>query len=141
METVNITDSEWEVMRVVWTLGHATSKDITEILTVAKDWKPATVKTLLGRLVKKQALSTETVGKRFVYRAVVTEDASLQTASQDMMEHICAMKVGQMITEMIVHANLTRDDLTKIQSELARKKPIEHLYCNCIPAECTCSQN
>ena len=48
---VKISDSEWEIMRVIWTLGQTTAQEITQILADSMDWKPATIKTLLGRLV------------------------------------------------------------------------------------------
>lgn len=44
----NITDSEWEVMRVVWAQNKTTSKDIRDIIENKKNWKPATTKTLIG---------------------------------------------------------------------------------------------
>lgn len=61
--SVKISDSEWEVMRVIWTLGQTTAQEITSILGDSMDWKPATVKTLLGRLVKKEVIWTEQEGK------------------------------------------------------------------------------
>ncbi len=64
-----ITDSEWEVMRVVWTLNEATSNDIIDVLEKKKDWKPATTKTFIGRLVKKGILETKKQGKRYIYSA------------------------------------------------------------------------
>ena len=52
----HITDAEWEVMRVVWANGRVTSKEIISILKEKMDWKQATIKTLLGRLVEKGVL-------------------------------------------------------------------------------------
>ena len=62
-----ITDAEWEVMRVVWANGRVTSKEIISILKEKMDWKQATIKTLLGRLVEKGALNTEQEGRKFIY--------------------------------------------------------------------------
>ena len=50
-EQIEISNAEWEVMRVIWTLGQATSRQLIEIMEVKQNWKPATTKTLLGRLV------------------------------------------------------------------------------------------
>ena len=50
---IKISDSEWEIMRVIWTLGKSDAQEVTALLSESKDWKTATVKTLLGRLVKK----------------------------------------------------------------------------------------
>lgn len=59
----HITDAEWEVMRVVWVNGRVTSKEVISILKEKMDWKQATLKTLLGRLVEKGVLNTEQEGR------------------------------------------------------------------------------
>lgn len=52
-EKVKISDAEWEIMRVVWSKKQASSQEIVSVLATKMDWKPATIKTLIGRLVKK----------------------------------------------------------------------------------------
>ena len=68
-----ITDSEWEVMRVVWANQEVTSKEIIEVLEQKKAWKPATTKTFIGRLVKKEMLNTKKEGNKFLYSTDVNE--------------------------------------------------------------------
>lgn len=48
----NITEAEWEVMRVVCTLEKVTSNEISEILQEKQGWKSTTAKTFIGRLEK-----------------------------------------------------------------------------------------
>lgn len=48
-----ISAAEWEVMRVVWTYGTVKSSDIIMILGKGRKWSDSTIKTLIGRLVKK----------------------------------------------------------------------------------------
>ncbi len=38
-----ISDAEWQVMRVVWTLGQANSSEIIEQLAAKCAWSPSTV--------------------------------------------------------------------------------------------------
>ncbi|PJH64288.1 BlaI/MecI/CopY family transcriptional regulator, partial [Salmonella enterica] len=59
MEQTQISQAEWQIMRVAWTHQHTTSKQINEILADKKKWKSATTKTLIGRLVKKGLLATK----------------------------------------------------------------------------------
>ena len=47
---VEISNAEWEIMRLLWTLKSATSRQLTELLSAKFQWKPATVKTLLRQL-------------------------------------------------------------------------------------------
>lgn len=49
----NITDAEWEIMRVVWANNEVTSKFVAEVLCKKMKWKQATIKTLLNRLLEK----------------------------------------------------------------------------------------
>ena len=58
-KSIDISDAEWEVMRVCWAAGAAlTANQVVEALDGKKDWNPRTVKTLLNRLTKKGALGS-----------------------------------------------------------------------------------
>ena len=61
---IKISDSEWEIMRVIWTLGKSDAQEVTALLSESKDWKTATVKTLLGRLVKKRRIADRNPRKK-----------------------------------------------------------------------------
>ena len=43
----SISDSEWEVMCIVWTLGETNTKQILNELQAKKDWTDSTIKTLI----------------------------------------------------------------------------------------------
>ena len=80
---VKISDSEWEIMRVIWTLGQTTAQEITQILADSMDWKPATIKTLLGRLVKRSDLD-RTRRKKFIYHPAVSEMETVRSATENL---------------------------------------------------------
>ena len=50
MEQQNISQAEWQVMRVLWAYPHSRSTEIISRLEADFSWKPATIKTLLNRL-------------------------------------------------------------------------------------------
>lgn len=142
-EKFEITDSEWEVMRVVWTRTKATSKEIINVLQEKKDWKPATTKTFIGRLVKKGALNTETVGNKFIYTAAVSEEESLKSLKAGLFNHICNTAVGKTIADLITEATLSHDDIARIEGVLKAKKKdaVDVIVCNCVPGQCHCKEN
>lgn len=142
METViKISDAEWQVMRVIWTKESATAQEISQLLGVSMNWQPATVKTLLGRLVKKEMLQTHQVGKRFVYSPLVSEEATVKSATEELFSHICAKKMGETIAEMIEIVSLTEADLALIEEKIRQKKPVTQIACNCIPGQCECGNH
>lgn len=142
-ERLEITDSEWEVMRVVWTRKKATSKEIISILQEKKDWKPATTKTFIGRLVKKGALETETVGNKFIYTAAISEEASLKSLKEGLFNHICNTAVGKTIADLIEEAILSHSDIAMIEEVLKAKKKdaVDVIVCDCVPGQCHCKEN
>ncbi|GCF92899.1 uracil phosphoribosyltransferase [Enterococcus florum] len=141
LEPVKISDSEWEIMRVVWTLKTATAQEIIDILSASKEWKPATIKTLLGRLVKKEALQTEQDGKKYIYFPAVSEAETVKSATENLFSHICAKRIGKTISELIDQAELTQEDLMLIQEKLQQKQPVKTIECNCIPGQCECKHH
>src|SRR5690625_6668378 len=86
---IKITDSEWEVMRVVWAKNNVTSKEIIEVLQQKKDWKPATIKTFIGRIVKKGMLHTESKGKKYIYDVNVKEKKFIKITLKKIFEKKC----------------------------------------------------
>ncbi|MBO0481711.1 CopY/TcrY family copper transport repressor [Candidatus Enterococcus courvalinii] len=135
---VKISDSEWEVMRVIWTLNQTTAQEITQILADSMDWKAATVKTLLGRLVKKEVVWTQQEGKKFIYHPAVSEMDTVRSATENLFSHICAKKVGETIADLVEEATLTQADINKIMEQLQQKEPVATIACNCVPGQCTC---
>ncbi|MQS46053.1 CopY/TcrY family copper transport repressor [Lactobacillus salsicarnum] len=135
---LNITDAEWRIMRVIWTLDTATSRELTNVLGESMDWKPATIKTLLRRLTDKKIIEAHKDGNKFIYTANIAENETIDLASQKFFNQVCARKVGSAITNLIDESELTQDDIDKIQSALNKKVPVEDIECNCIPGKCDC---
>ena len=76
-----ISETEWEVMKVVWSQAPCSAGEIIEALYRADPtWHPKTVKAFLNRLVKKKALGFRKEGRAYLYRALVKEDECVDAA-------------------------------------------------------------
>lgn len=137
MNEIEISDAEWVVMRVIWTLGASTSKEIASILMSQKGWQVTTVKTFLSRLVKKGALQVEKGHPAFIYRSTITEQASMDKALSNLLGQLCTMKVGHTLANVLPDLALSQSDIEKLQVILAQKAQTapNSLACDCI--ECT----
>lgn len=135
-----ITDAEWEVMRVVWSNNQVTSREIISVLEDKMNWKQATIKTLIGRLVDKGLLKTEPQGNKFLYTAEVSEEESVRDVTENMLAHVCSRKVGSTIADLIDQALLSHDDVKLLEEALAKKKvtAVDEVKCNCTPGQCNC---
>ena len=69
-----ISEAEFEVMKIVWKYAPISTNEITEKLTQISRWSPKTIQTLIKRLVSKKALTYEKQSRVFVYTPLVKED-------------------------------------------------------------------
>jgi BlaI family transcriptional regulator, penicillinase repressor len=68
-----ITDAEWQIMRVLWECPGAIATDIAVRIFEQTNWSITTVKTFLSRLVEKSMVRYEIEGKSYRYFAAISE--------------------------------------------------------------------
>ena len=144
MKTANATEmttSEWELMRIIWTKRKSSSSEVIKLIQEKKEWAESTVKTLLRRLVSKGALSTVRDGRRFIYSPNISENDAMDQMTAEMFARLCDMKKGKEIAKLITETFLSRGDIRKIQGILDKKYETapKEVACNCLPDtnECT----
>jgi len=118
-----ISDTEWEVMRVIWAEHPMTASDVIDRL-VAHDptWHPKTVRTLLARLVQKGALGYEPSGRSYVYQPLVTEHESVKAASDSFLARVFGGSLQPMLAHFVERKRLTKADLEELQSLLNKTR-------------------
>ena len=110
-----ITDSELEVMKLLWRAKDALPVTvIREKLQESKGWEPATIKTLIARLVSKGAVRQE---KRnvFYYSPVITEKEYSSWATKDLIARIYNGKARDLIASLVSSEGLSQDDIAELR--------------------------
>ena len=62
-----ISEAEYEVMKIVWKHAPINTNEITEKLLQSTSWSPKTIQTLIKHLVTKGVLTYEKQSRVFVY--------------------------------------------------------------------------
>ena len=137
-ENLNISDAEWEVMRVVWSSGESTSQDIALVLSGKRGWSQSTVKTLIGRLTAKGYLEARKDARRFVYTTHLKEPETLRTEVEDMLSRICSRKKPNLLAYLIEKTPLIEEDRAMLLNTLQYKQVVAEVPCDCFPGQCTC---
>ncbi len=114
--------SEWKVMRIVWSMQKAMAREVYTVAGEQFEWSPATVKTLLRRLVDKGYLQTTQVGNGFVYRPSRTAIASLRSAADTLLSNTIDGTTGPLLQHMVESSSLSHDDLDELQQLIEAKK-------------------
>ncbi|HEW3415786.1 TPA: CopY/TcrY family copper transport repressor [Streptococcus pneumoniae] len=131
---MQISDAEWQVMKIIWMQGEQTSTDLIRVLAERFDWSKSTVQTLLSRLVEKECLTRKKEGKSFVYSALLTLDQSRDLLVQDIKDKVCSRRIRNLLADLIVECEFTQTDLEDLEAMISEKKSsaVTEVRCNCM---------
>ncbi|HGK1558990.1 TPA: CopY/TcrY family copper transport repressor [Streptococcus pneumoniae] len=131
---MQISDAEWQVMKIIWMQGEQTSTDLIRVLAELFDWSKSTVQTLLARLVEKECLTRKKEGKSFVYSALLTLDQSRDLLVQDIKDKVCSRRIRNLLADLIVECEFTQTDLEDLEAVISEKKSsaVTEVRCNCM---------
>lgn len=119
-----ISDAEWQVMVVVWERAPkpVTAAEVVEALAGKRSWSPRTVKTLLGRLLRKGALGHRAEGNRYVYFPRIARDACVRRESRWFLERVFDGDALNAMVHLAKAGNLTDEQIHQLR-EMLRRPP------------------
>lgn len=131
---MQISDAEWQVMKIIWMQGEQTSSDLIRVLAERFDWSKSTIQTLLARLVEKECLTRKKEGKFFVYSALLTLDQSRDLLVQDIKDKVCSRRIKNLLADLITECDFTQADLEDLEAVISEKKSnaVREVRCNCM---------
>lgn len=122
MPQVSISDAEWQVMNVLWSAHSLTAQEVISRLDRQTDWAPATIKTMLHRLVKKQVLTYESQGNRYVYRPRARRADCVKQASRSFLERVFGGESAPLLAHFLRGSKLSPDEITQLRELLNEKE-------------------
>lgn len=116
-----ISESEFEVMKIVWKYAPINTNEITEKLTQTTAWSPKTIQTLIKRLVIKGALSYEKESRVFVYTPLVKESEYIGQESNSFLKRFYNGDITAMVSSYIENDKLSETEIDTLRSLLSKK--------------------
>lgn len=117
-----ISDAEHAVMEVLWDRGTATAAEVCETVCKTRDWSLATVKTLLSRLVQKQAIETRPDGRRYLYTPLIDRSDYVGGESRRLVDRLFGGRAASLVAHLAESEALSEDDLKEIEALLKELK-------------------
>lgn len=114
-----ISEAEYEVMKVVWSHAPISTNEITETLTRTTTWSPKTIQTLIKRLVTKGALTYEKQSRVFVYTPLVDEQEYIGAQSSSFLKRFYGGNLTAMVSSYIENDQLSETELDTLRSLLS----------------------
>ena len=113
-----ISEAEHAVMEVLWEESPLTAQEVAERIPPERDWSANTVKTLLGRLMAKQAIAAEEDGRRYRYRPVIARERYVVGESRRLMNRLFGGRLAPLVAHLAERDELSPDDIAEIEALL-----------------------
>jgi BlaI family transcriptional regulator, penicillinase repressor len=107
-------------MEVLWRSDRPMScEEVVAVLAERQDWQDATVKTLLGRLLRKGAVKAAKDGRRFLYSPVLTRERWLSVESQRLLNRLFGGRIAPLVAHFGEHHRLSKRDRAELKRIVA----------------------
>ncbi|NKF49234.1 BlaI/MecI/CopY family transcriptional regulator [Shewanella sp. WXL01] len=113
---MDISNSELLVLQQLWQSAPQTSGELANTLEAQHQMHEKTVKTLLNRLVKKQAISFDKQGRTYLYSPLLVEQDYTANASKSFVERMFSGKLSPLVAGFAKRNELSAEDVTELQA-------------------------
>lgn len=117
-----ISEAEQAVMEALWNEAPLTAQEVADRVSQDRDWSLNTVKTLLGRLLAKDAILHEEDGRRYLYRPKLQREAFAAGESRRLVDRLFGGRVSPLVAHLAERDDLTDRDIAEIEALLKALK-------------------
>lgn len=118
---ISISESEWQVMKIVW---DAPPKTLQDFLAALKHtgWSNTTIQTYLARLVKKGALHTERQGKCYLYTPAISKSECQLAESKTFLSRVYDGSLSHMVSGFVKSGSLSENELEALKKLISQQE-------------------
>jgi BlaI family transcriptional regulator, penicillinase repressor len=114
----SVSDAEAQVMEVLWQRSPQAADDVARALAGKQDWQLSTVKTLLGRLVQKGAVSAAPDGRRFLYSPLLQRHDWVGAQSVGLLDRLFGGQLAPLVAQFSAQRKLSPQDRAALKKLL-----------------------
>ena len=124
-KTPRISETEWEIMNIVWSRVPCSAGEIIAALQQADaTWHPRTAKAFLNRLVKKKVLGFRKEGRAYVYRPLAGREDCIDVASDSFLGRVFGGSLQPMLAHFVQRDKLSSEEIRELRRLLKDAGPI-----------------
>lgn len=116
-----ISEAEFEVMKIVWKYAPISTNDVIDKLTPTSSWSPKTIQTLLKRLAAKGAVTYEKQSRVFVYTPLVQEREYISRESSTFLKRYYNGNISTMLSAYLENDQLSDTQIEELRALLNKK--------------------
>ena len=112
------TESELEILQVIWKMGQCTVRDVHEELAKNKDAGYTTTLKLMQIMHDKGMVERDTTSKTHLYKALVTREQAQQTAIDKIISTVFKGSTSDLVIQALGHHRASKDEIDAIKDYL-----------------------
>lgn len=125
-ELPKISEAELEVMKVLWSNSPLTANEVIHALEGDMEWKPKTIRTLLNRLVQKNAIAFHhDTGSVYAYYPLVSQDAYLEVETKSFLQRFYGAALKPLLVNFLKEEKLTSEEINELKRILDDKSEVD----------------
>ena len=122
---VELTEAEWEIMKVVWEKEPCAAGTVQESLAATRDWAYSTVKTTMDRMAEKGLLQIEKIRNLQLFRSCVSEVDARRGEFHKMLKRAFDGALTPMMQFLIEHEGLSKEEASQLRRLVSKAKSKE----------------
>ncbi len=118
-----LTEAEWEIMRVVWDKEPCAAGTVQETLAATRDWCYATVKLTMDRMVAKGFLEINKIRNLQLFRSCISEVEARRGELRKMLNRAFGGTLTPMLKFLIQHEGLSQEEAAELREFVKKVGP------------------
>jgi BlaI family penicillinase repressor len=112
------TESELEILQVIWKLGQCTVRDVHEELTKNKEAGYTTTLKLMQIMHEKALVERDTTSKTHLYKALITREQAQHTALDKILDTVFKGSTADLVIQALGQHRASKDEIDAIKDYL-----------------------
>ncbi|MNK43044.1 Methicillin resistance regulatory protein MecI [compost metagenome] len=112
------TESELEILQILWEKGNCTVRDVHEILEKNKDAGYTTTLKLMQIMLEKGLVARDASSKTHIYRALLNQEKTQQHLVDKMIDNVFNGSAARMVMQALGNHTASKEEIDSIKKYL-----------------------
>lgn len=121
-KNIKPTESELEILQVLWEKGHASVRDVHETLADTKDVGYTTTLKLMQIMHEKGIVTRNDSSRTHIYKAIINKETTQNTIVGKMIKNLFGGSSSQLVMQALGNHKISKKEIEQIQSLLNNLK-------------------
>jgi len=123
-QNIKPTESELEILQILWKKGNCTVREVHEILEKNKDAGYTTTLKLMQIMAEKGLVARDTSSKTHIYSALINQHKTQQHLVNKMIDNVFNGSAARLVMQALGNHSASKDEIDSIKKyldELSKK--------------------